>query len=138
MDCWEPAYDFNGHTSKRFAHCKFGIYLIRNKYSKKIHYIGMSRYSVYKALYRHFEKWNDHQQYRVIYNNRNDFEVRVILLQFERVCNVEQRLIRYFKPIDNAEYYDTESETTIDEHLEKDDSVFSLKNQPICLVESPF
>jgi len=104
MDKWEPAYIGNRRT-KIFSHKKFGIYLIRKKISREIKYIGMSRFSIYKALYRHFNKWNDVPQ-RVVYFNKFDYEVRGIIIPYEDVCRYEQRLIRYFKPCDNHEFYD--------------------------------
>lgn len=105
MDTWQPAYDNKGNRSKRFAYGKFGLYLIRHIYTKQIRYIGMSKFSIAKALYRHFNKWNDVPQ-RVVYHDKENYEVRVIILPVHLVCIYEKRLIRYFRPADNHEYYD--------------------------------
>lgn len=108
-DKWEPAY-IKGKRSKIFAYGKFGIYFIREIESKQIRYIGMSKYSIAKALYRHFNKWNDVPQ-RVVFNNKEDYEVRVIVLPIHLVSIYEKRLIRYFRLGNNHELYNDLKET---------------------------
>lgn len=101
MDKWQKPY-IEGKTTKRFSHLKQGVYFIRDIVTKEILYIGMSKYSVYKALYRHFNRWVD-VPCRTVFN-KYMVEVRVIL------CNnaheYEKMLIRYFKPECNREMYE--------------------------------
>lgn len=107
MDTWEKPY-LDNKTTKRFTYKKPGIYIIRCLITRKITYVGMSLNCVYKAMYRHFQTWND-TQYRVTYTNRDSFECRVIILPREKVSQMERRLIRYFNPRDNAEFYESET-----------------------------
>lgn len=105
MDTWQIPYT-GTKTTKCFARCKPGIYIIRDAFTKAITYIGMSKSNVYKAMYRHFQQWNDRSQYRVTYPNRTGFEVRLIIVPSEKVDYTERRLIRFFNPRDNAERYE--------------------------------
>lgn len=104
-DKWENPYNSQNRTLKRFSHKKKGVYLIRHKFTKEILYIGVSNYSVYKALYRHFNKWDDHYC-RVVFD-KNICEVRVII-DLDNPYKVEKRLIRYFQPKMNHEMYEVD------------------------------
>lgn len=97
---WVPPYE-GTRTTLRHLHKKSGVYLIRNKTTKELLYVGMSKSSIYSALYRHFQDWSMSKQYRVWYMNRCDFEVRCIVVNRSRVGYVEKRLIAYFNPKDN-------------------------------------
>lgn len=108
MDTWNKPY--NGRlTTKRFAFRKAGIYIIRDTVTKIITYIGMSKVCAYTAMYRHFEQWNDKRQYRVTYQERSQFEVRIIFIDALNVHQYERRLIKYFNPRDNAERYEDDN-----------------------------
>lgn len=110
MDKWQLPYTNSGKASKRFRFFKFpGVYLIRKKDSKEIIYIGMSKSNVYKALYRHFETWND-RQYRVVYQYRDKYEIRIILTSYCQAITLEKKLIKKYKPRDNREFYEYEDE----------------------------
>jgi excinuclease UvrABC nuclease subunit len=114
-DQWTPAYiNNNTATTKRFTFKKSGVYLIRNKISKDIIYIGMSKVNVYKTLYRHFHQWNDYSQRRVTYQSRENYEVRVILVEIELVAKLEIKLIKKYKPVDNYEKYDNIQDAEIE------------------------
>lgn len=101
MDKWQKPYIEN-KTTKRFSHLKQGVYFIRDIITKEILYIGMSKYSVYKALYRHFNKWIDVECRQVF--DKNKVEVRIMLC--ENSHNFEKRLIRYFQPVFNRKMYE--------------------------------
>lgn len=60
---------------------------------------------VYKALYRHFQKWNDQQQRRSLFK-KEETEVRIITTPKELVHRTEVRLIRLFKPKENTILYE--------------------------------
>lgn len=113
MDKWDVPY-IKGKTTKRFAYRKMGVYLIRDRNTKEILYIGMSKSNLAKTLYRHFQSWSNSWQYRVVYRDRIGYEVRVILTDEERVGYVESRLIRYFNPKDNRYKYKEGTEETIE------------------------
>ncbi|MDD5358540.1 MAG: hypothetical protein PHX80_05295 [Candidatus Nanoarchaeia archaeon] len=79
--------------------------MIRNKITGLITYIGMSRTNVYKALFRHFQVWND-GNHRVVYFDHHNYEIRTILCSPNQAIVCERRLIKWFKPADNAEFYE--------------------------------
>jgi hypothetical protein len=110
MDKWDYPYqgdNLHRTTKHKEAWGKSGIYLIReNSGSNIIRYIGMSRSNLYKALYRHFESWEDNRQRRVVYSDRSAYEVRVIVCELRWVDYIEQRLIQYFNPPDNDDKYE--------------------------------
>lgn len=102
MDKWITPY-INNKTTKHFSYKRKGVYLIRVKNTNQILYIGMSNSNVYKALYRHFNRWNDHPCRVVL--DRNICEVRVII-DLENPHEIEKRLIRKFLPQCNHEMYE--------------------------------
>ena len=99
-DNWQPAY-IGKKTTKRHAFKKPGLYFI--KVDDKLVYIGMSRKNIYHALYRHFEKWDDHPA-RVIFPFRDNLQVRVLITHAAEAY--ERRLIKLFKPKLNKFLYD--------------------------------
>jgi hypothetical protein len=105
MGSWVSPYSGKGTTS-RYTLEKVGVYFIRDKYTKEIVYIGMSRSSLYKASYRHFQNWNTSVGYRVVYSDRNGYEIRYIFMDKRLVKRTEKRLIHKFKPRDNKERYE--------------------------------
>jgi excinuclease UvrABC nuclease subunit len=105
MNSFQIPY-INKKTTKRFTFGQPGIYIIRSIITNKITYIGMSATNVYKALYRHFQTWNDRKQRRVVYLDYHNYEIRVILCNREQAVICERRLIKWYKPIDNAEFYE--------------------------------
>jgi excinuclease UvrABC nuclease subunit len=123
MDRWTSPYKGN-KTTKRFTYKKPGCYLIKNKTTGFITYIGMSSVNVYKALYRHFQQWND-KPWRVTYHDYDNYLIRVIICQNRQHAAItERRLIKWFKPTDNHEYYeDWEYTTNVPEYLEKQELV---------------
>jgi excinuclease UvrABC nuclease subunit len=105
MDTWQPAY-IQTHTTKRFADKKAGVYLIRDKHTFDIVYIGMSQTNIYDALYRHFQKWSDVVQ-RVVFQDRENYEVRVIICETpQQAVITERRLIKRLNPSENHEFYE--------------------------------
>jgi len=121
MDKWETPYK-NERTTKGFTVKKTGVYLIRSKETKRLLYVGMSKSCLYKAMYRHFQEWNDRRCYRIVYLNRDDYEVRIILVDFSRVDYIERRLIRVLNPQDNRERYENEDfEESFDDWSQKEE-----------------
>lgn len=84
---------------------KAGVYIIYK--SHKAVYVGFSRTDVYKALYRHFQKWNDPRQVRVTYSGSNEhIKVRVIYCNTSiNADRLEKALIIKLKPVDNPQKY---------------------------------
>ena len=77
------------------------VYFIRE--NKKIVYVGYSTTNLYKTMYRHFQKWNDKQQERKVYDKKT--EVRVIFCTALQADRLETYLIQKLKPRDNAHKY---------------------------------
>jgi len=98
-----PPYDNKGRTmySKRG---KIGVYMIYK--DNVLRYVGYSGNDLYKALYRHFQTWNDKSQQRVVYKQLNDIKVRVIYTRTkQQAANLEKALILKYKPKDNPQQY---------------------------------
>lgn len=120
MDIWNSAYN-KDKTTKRFAYRKPGIYFIREKSTKLIVYIGMSKVCVYKACYRHFEEWNDYREKRIVYYNRKNYEIRTIICENpEDAVIFEKRLIIFFKPRDNSIRYKTYLEERLNNNINEE------------------
>ncbi len=73
-------------------------------------YVGYSGTDVYKALYRHFQVWNDRQAARgergerVTYPQANSYRVRVVYTRTKaEASELEQALILKWKPRDNPD-----------------------------------
>jgi len=83
-----------------------GVYLIYK--NSQLVYVGFSSYNVYKTMYRHFQRWNDPTQVRVIYNpNDPGIKVRVIYTTAARSKKLEKALILKYAPKDNPEKYNS-------------------------------
>ncbi len=82
-----------------------GVYLIRSKRSKKVVYVGHSKSSIYKTLYRHFQDWDDPTQYRATYPKRY-YEVALIPTKKDRVEKLERFLVSKLEPKDAKVTYD--------------------------------
>jgi hypothetical protein len=98
-----PPYDSQGRTtfSKRN---KPGVYIIYKNDTPV--YIGFSAKDTYKALYRHFQTWNDRTQQRVTYRNLDNIKVRVIYTNTAgQAAKLEKALIIKLKPTDNPKQY---------------------------------
>jgi hypothetical protein len=71
-------------------------------------YVVFSSYNFYKTIYRHFQRWNDSTQVRVIYNpNDPGIKVRVIYTTAARSKKLEKALILKYQPKDNPEKYNS-------------------------------
>ncbi len=76
-----------------------GVYLI--KQGSDLAYVGYSATDVYKALYRHFQTWNDPGRDRITYD-RDAVTVRVIYTRTGRqAAELEKALILAKQPRDN-------------------------------------
>lgn len=100
-------------TLKKFKN-KSGVYLIRNKKTKKIIYIGYSETQLYFTLYRHFQSWNDKAQERFVYDRKNH-EVALILTTPKKAALIEAVLINRHKPKDNKLKYENQFTDKIEE-----------------------
>lgn len=112
----QPPYDVEGRTNFPARNLP-GVYLIyriqRNGFGgerRTLRYVGYSASDVYKAMYRHFQVWNDRQadrgerSERVVYQVRKDVRVRVIYCNTGRqAMELEKALILMHKPVDNPD-----------------------------------
>lgn len=80
---------------------KSGVYLIYK--DENLRYVGFSANDLYKTMYRHFQKWTDFTQKRVIYTNLKGIKVRVIYCPPMQAANLERALIIKYSPSDNPQ-----------------------------------
>ncbi len=106
-----PPYKPDGSTTFP-ARQKRGCYLIYRKRligEPQLRYVGFSGVDVYKALYRHFEVWNDRQADRGERSERSTFDrsrhvVRVVYTRTKaEAVQLEQALILKHQPPDNPD-----------------------------------
>lgn len=86
------------------ARQRSGVYLIFR--AGVLRYVGFSGVDVYKALYRHFQVWNDdsRDRPRAVYPKGGGTKVRVIYTNGPRqAARLEQALILRFRPPDNPD-----------------------------------
>jgi len=107
---WFAAYE-NPFENKKTMYPKIsnkaGVYLIRSvKDRKKILYVGFSASNLYKALYRHFQYYNDKDyQNRTEYEDVSEYEVMIYVCKEEFAHSLERYFIKTLKPIDNWKKY---------------------------------
>lgn len=85
---------------------KTGVYIIYE--GSEVVYIGFSQSDLYRTMYRHFQRWNHTGQEVVTYadQNLNDYTVRVIYCTPKQAESLEKKLIKKYKPRDNAQKYE--------------------------------
>lgn len=113
----KPPYDEEGRTNFPARHVP-GVYLIYREGkgtafrspTPELRYVGYGGSDVYKALYRHFQQWNDRQaeagerKPRTVYRLRSGYTVRVIYCRTTREAQeLEKALILKHKPTDNPD-----------------------------------
>jgi len=99
----KPPYTDEKKTTFK-ARKKSGCYLIYK--NNVLRYVGYSGADVYKAMYRHFQSWNDKRQIRITYYNLKDIKVRVIYTNTpQQASKLEKALIIKLKPTDNPSQY---------------------------------
>lgn len=77
---------------------------------QELRYVGFGGTDVYKAMYRHFQTWNDRQaalgqrSERIVYKLRSNIRVRVIYCRSAaQARELERALILKHKPTDNPD-----------------------------------
>jgi len=129
---WFMPYNDKGKTNlKKITKSKSGVYFIRSKKTKEVYYIGYSSSSLYKALYRHFQYYNDeHKQERTYYADKYAYEVSVAVTTKTHAPILEKHLILEMQPRDCTLKYDTyltekyQETATADEEINIDDLEF--------------
>ena len=96
----EPYKKVNKQDKTNFRNTwkKSGAYIIKDKNTNKILYVGSSRTNLYKTMYRHFQSWEDKQK-RAVYGKYKT-KVRVILTSPQRARNLEIGLVKKYSPRD--------------------------------------
>jgi hypothetical protein len=110
-----PPYTAEGKTTFPARNVP-GVYLIYKVQSgllseeRKLQYVGYGRKDVYKAMYRHFQEWNDRQAEaglrgeRITYKLRGTIRVRVIYCSTPaRAAELERALIIKHRPPHNPD-----------------------------------
>lgn len=120
-----------------------GCYIIRNK--KEILYIGYSGTDLYKAMYRHFQKWNDYSQVRVTYDYLKNLRVDIIICSSKlEASRLEKALIIKYKPKENPNQYwlnfdtDNKEEEIYKEYIYKKWNVKKVQQNKADEEEYPF
>lgn len=113
----QPPYTEDGSTAFPARHLP-GVYLIYKeasasafgKSAPELRYVGYGGRDVYKALYRHFQVWNDRQvqlgerSERTVYRIRKGITVRVVYCRTAReAMELEKALILKHRPTDNPD-----------------------------------
>ena len=88
-----------------------GIYMILK--DNEIVYVGMSSSCTYRALFRHFQKWNPDKQKvhrRQTYNLSNGatYLVAIMLTDVTDATHLETELIQRYRPTDNTRKHKSE------------------------------
>jgi len=112
-----PPYTATGATTFP-ARRRPGVYVIKK--DGKLRYVGLSTVDVYKALYRHFQTWNDRSRPdpRVVYRNLAAIRVRVIYTDTaQQAARLERALIVRFRPPDNPQQLLDLETTRTDERI---------------------
>lgn len=110
-----PPYQPDGSTTFPLRN-RPGVYLIYRTSSdvlgesKQLRYVGFSASDVYKALYRHFQEWNDRQadaglrEARTVFKVRGTVKVRVVYTRTAaQARELEKALIIKHRPPDNPD-----------------------------------
>ena len=90
-------------TTLRHFRLQKGVYFIKE--GPEIVYVGMSQSCVYKALYRHFERWNDWRISRQVYLEQHH-HYSVAIYPCEDSLRMEREFIKWLTPRDNRELYE--------------------------------
>jgi len=85
-----------------------GVYVIKEKDSGKIVYVGYSANNLYRTMYRHFQQWNHSEQPVISYANKGpqNYLCRVIYCTAKQAVTLEEMLILKYKPEDNPQKLD--------------------------------
>lgn len=130
---FQAPYKPNGKTNFPETKARSGVYLIKE--NNKIVYIGFSAGSLYKTMYRHFQRWSKPDQYRVSYRNRitrNNYTVRIVFCSAKQAEKLEKALIIKYKPRDNEMKYENYTLTFAD------NSAFKTYEETATLNTCPF
>ena len=115
-----------------------GVYIIM-KGGRPL-YVGFSGSDLYKAMYRHFQRWNDPRQVRVTYSpNDDNLRARVVYTNTpQQAAKLERALIIKLKPRDNPQKLLDYETTRAEEHIYTD--FVDMPAKPIILNsdETPF
>ena len=101
---WKQPYNKAGKTNFPDRK-KSGVYLIKEKDTGTIRYVGFSGSDLYKTMYRHFQQWDHPSQPVVTYANkpRENYLVRVVYCTPKQAAALEELLIIKYKPVDNPQ-----------------------------------
>lgn len=104
---WKAPYNNQGKTNFPDRE-RPGVYLIKEKASGKIVYIGYSGNNLYRTMYRHFQQWNHSDQPVISYANKGpeNYLCRVIYCTAKQAVTLEELLILKYEPRDNPQKLD--------------------------------
>ena len=104
---WKEPYNKTGKTNFPERE-RPGVYLIKEKASGKIVYVGYSSNNLYRTMYRHFQAWNHSEQPIVTYQAKGpeNYLCRVIYCTAKQAVTLEELLILKHQPEDNPQKLD--------------------------------
>gem|GEM_PF-4651173 len=119
------------------------MYFIRKKSNNEIVYIGFSRSNLYKALYRHFQWYNDSgtrdgRQRRIYYDNPTKYEVMIGVCAQKNAASLEKHYIFEYRPKDCQIKYDYYFESLNPQSNLKEPNDFNFWDEVESEVEAPF
>lgn len=104
---WKAPYNKSGKTNFPDRE-RPGVYLIKEKASGKIVYVGYSGNNLYRTMYRHFQQWTHSDQPVITYANKGPekYLCRVIYCTAKQAVTLEELLILKHEPRDNPQKLD--------------------------------
>ena len=104
---WKEPYKNDGRTNFPDRE-RPGVYLIKEKASGKIVYVGYSGNNLYRTMYRHFQQWTHSDQPVITYANKGpgNYLCRVIYCTPKQAVTLEELLILKHEPSDNPQKLD--------------------------------
>ena len=94
---FNPAYS-KGRPYYRQGKAYSGVYLIKHR--GRVQYVGYSFNNVVKTAYRHFQRWEDPQQFRATFPKTA--ELLILPVRKQAVEKVEAYLIGKYQPEKNT------------------------------------
>jgi uncharacterized membrane protein len=140
---WFDPYKSLNKTNFPKISNKHGVYFIRKKTTAEIVYIGFSRSNLYKALYRHFQWYNDSgsrdgRQRRTYYDNPTKYEVMICVCAQKHAARLEKHYIFEYRPKDCEFKYDYYFENLNPQSNLKEPNDFDFWDDIKSEVEVPF
>ena len=132
---WFEPYNEKDKTNySKITTKKYGVYFIRDKATKENLYIGHSKSNLYKALYRHYQYYNDSDTQARNNYERHETEVMLATSSKANAYKLERHFILEYNPKDvthKYEAYQEEEKTQTIPDIESVDTWDELDSETI-------